>query len=147
MSIASSPSLRFREFRERAGLSHEQVAQPLGVSSSCVWDIESHEDELSSCYSPSQVQQFCCVLGIRPVELFGVEIIEAAISADALAQLIHEHCRSRNLSLEQFGNVVGWDLSACIEPPVKLIEDMSIDGLQWLCRELGVDWHRVILGL
>jgi hypothetical protein len=34
-----------------------------------------------------------------------------------------------------------------MEPPERLFEEMSIDGLQWLCRELGIDWHRVILSL
>ena len=29
----------------------------------------------------------------------------------------------------------------------RLLEDMSLDGLQWLCRELGIHWHRVILSL
>jgi hypothetical protein len=38
-------------------------------------------------------------------------------------------------------------LTACIEPPDRLLEDMTIDGLQWLCRELGIHWHRVILSL
>jgi transcriptional regulator with XRE-family HTH domain len=142
-----SPAIRFKEFRERAGLSHDEVARRFGVSSSCIWDIESIDDELSSGYSPSQLQQFCRILGIRPIEFFEVEIAEQPISATELVRLTHEECRTRGVTLEQFENVVGWRLSACIEPPEHLLQDISIDGLQWLCRELAVDWRRVILSL
>ena len=49
------------------------------------------------------------------------------------------------VTLEQFEDAVGWRLSACIEPPERLLEDMTVDGLQWLCRELHIDWRRVFL--
>jgi DNA-binding XRE family transcriptional regulator len=147
MTISASPASRFREFRERASLSHDEAARQMGISSPSVWDIESHEDELSSCYSPSEVQRFCRVLGVRPIELFGVEVAEPPISAVELVRLIREQCQSRGVTLEQFEDSVGWRLSACIEPPEHLLADISVDGLQWLCRELGVDWRRVILSL
>jgi DNA-binding XRE family transcriptional regulator len=146
MTTIKSPASRFREFRERAGLSHEEAARQMGVASPAVWDIEGFENELSSCYSPSQVQQFARVLGVRPVELFGTEVA-SPVSAIELVRLIHEQCRSRGVSLEQFEDAVGWRLSACIEPPERLFEDIGIDGLQWLCRELGIDWLRVISSL
>jgi hypothetical protein len=149
MNAPTSPATRFQECRERAGLSHDEVAKrfdPL-LSSACIWDIESHDDELSSCYSPHQVQRFSLILGVRPIDLFGGEITEPPIAAVELVQLIREQCRLRCVTLDQFEDAVGWRLSACIEPPEHLLEDISIDGLQWLCRELGVDWKRVILGL
>ena len=147
MNISTSPASRFREFRERAGLSHDEVARRLDISSPCVWDIESHDNELSSCYSPSEVQRFCQILGVRPIELFGGDLAEPPISAIELVRLIREQCQSRGVTLEQFENSVGWRLSACIEPPEHLLADITVDGLQCLCRELGVDWRRVILSL
>jgi len=147
MPAVKSPASRFREFRERAGLSHDEAAQQMGISSPSVWDIESFEDELSSCYSPSEVQHFSRVLGVHAVELFDAKILDSPISAVELVRLIHEQCRLRAVSLEQFGDIVGWRLNACIEPPERLLEDISIDGLQWLCRELAIDWHRVISSL
>ena len=71
---ATAPHLRFREARERLGLSPDEVAQRSGVSSAGVWDIEECEGDLTCCYSPRDVQQFCRVLGIRPVELFADEV-------------------------------------------------------------------------
>ena len=119
----------------------------MGISSTSDWDIETCENDLSECHSPSEVQRFCRVLGIRPRELFAVEISEPAVSAVELKDLIHEQCRARGVTLEQFEDAVGWRLSECLEPPQRLLEDMTIAGLQWLCRELGIHWHRVILSL
>ena len=139
-----APHIRFREARERRGLSPDQVAAQSGVTDAGVWDIEACEGDLTCCYSPRDVQKFCRVLGIRPVELFGGEISEPPVSADELARRIHEECRSRSITLAQFEDAVGWRLSACIEPPQRLLEDMTVDGLQWLCRELRIDWRRAL---
>jgi transcriptional regulator with XRE-family HTH domain len=147
MPAITSPASRFPEFRERAGLSHDEAAVQMGISSPSVWDVESHEDELSSCYSPSELRRFAGVLGVRPVDFFGAQTLESPVSATELVRLIYDQCRSRGASLEQFDDVVGWRLNACVEPPERLLEDISIDSLQWLCRELGIDWHRVILSL
>jgi hypothetical protein len=37
-----------------------------------VWDIEAFDDELTSCYSPTEVRKFCDVLRAKPSELFGI---------------------------------------------------------------------------
>ena len=147
MPVTTVPEVRFRMFRERASLSHDEAARRMGISSASVWDIESSEDELSTCYSPSQVRQFCRVLGIHPSELFAVETVEPPVTAVEVVRLIHAQCLARGVTLEEFEDVVGWRLSACMESPERLLEDMSIDGLQDLCRELGIHWHRVILSL
>ena len=139
-----APHLRFREARERLGLSPEEVATQSGVRDAGVWDIEECEGDLTCCYSPSDVQRFCRVLRIHPSELFGERISEPAVSPDELVRRIREECRSRGVTLEQFEDAVGWRLSACIDPPQRLLEDMTVDGLQWLCRELRIDWRRAL---
>ena|SRR5215472_14298898 len=146
MPETTSPSQRFKELREQAGLSREEAASRMGISSPSVWDIEAFADELTSCYSPSQVRRFCESMGARPLDLFGMST-EPAVSAGELADRIRAECRKRNITLEQFEDAVGWKLSECLEPPERLLEDMTLDGLQWLCRELGIDWHRVIMSL
>lgn len=144
---ATAPHRRFREARERLGLSPDELATQSGVPDAGIWDIESFEGDLTCCYSVSDVQKFCRVLGIHPVKLFSDTIPESAIAADELVRLIDAECLSRGITLEQFEDAVGWRLSACIEPPERLLEDMTVDGLQWLCRELRIDWRRVLLSL
>ena len=147
MTADASISVRFRELRERAGLSPDDAAKLMGLSAACVWDIETHPGEITSCYSPKQAGRFCKVLGVHPRELFSIEITEPPVSAEELARLIHAECRSRGITLEQFEDVVGWRLSVCMEPPERLLEGMTMDGLQGLCRELHIHWHRVMLAL
>jgi len=76
-----------------------------------------------------------------------ITIQEPAVSAAELVALIHGECRKRGVTLEQFEDVVGWRLSQCMDPPEQLFQDMTLDGLQWLCRGLGIHWHTVILSL
>jgi hypothetical protein len=113
----------------------------------CIWDIETQEDELCTSYSPADIQSFCQVLGVRPADFFLIKQTEPPITAEQLASLIREHCRSHNLSLAAFEDAVGWDLSDSLDDPEMLFEDVSTEGLQWICKELGVDWHRIIAGL
>jgi hypothetical protein len=134
-----SPRIRFREARESLGLNESELAIRSGLYNAAIWDIEAYEGDLTCCYSPNDLKKFCQVLRIHPAELFGEMISEPTVSADELVRLIHEECRLRG-----FEDVVGWRLSACIVPPEKLLEDINIDGLQWLCRELRIDWRRAL---
>ena len=93
MPVSVSSSERFRQARERAGLSVDQVAERMGIQPPCVWDIESHGEELSSVYSPAELQRFAQVLGVTPAELLGIESPGEPISAAQLVELVREHCR------------------------------------------------------
>ena len=143
MPEAGSVSERFQKLRERAGISVEEAAALMNVSP---FHVETTDDEFTCSYSPSDVRRFCQVLGASPAELFGVNITEPAVSVAELVQRIDAECRKRKLSVEQFEDIVGWRLSQCMSPPDRLFE-VTLDGLQWLCRELGIHWHRVILSL
>ncbi len=140
-----APRIRFRDARERVGLSHDQIVAQSGlpIGASAILDIEACEGDLEN-YSPADIRTLCKVLGISPAELFGESFSEPPVSTDELVKLIRQECLSRGLTLEQFEDVVGWRLSGCIEPPERLLEDISIHGLQWLCRELRIDWRRVL---
>jgi transcriptional regulator with XRE-family HTH domain len=147
MPDIDSLASRFREFREGAGLSHDEAAQKMGISPPCVWDLESYEDELLTVYSPLDVQRFARVLGVRPIDFFGEESTEPPVTVDELVRLIHEECRVRKVSLEQFEDIAGWNLRQCLEPPARLLESISVDGLQDICREIHIDWRRVMMAL
>jgi len=143
MENDASTAAKFRKFRERAGLSEQEAAREMGVSMSCLWDIESCEGDLSSCYSPEEVGSFCRVLRISANELFGLPKLPP-ISAEDLVRLIGEQCRDRGMTLKQFEDAVGWQLSEYMEAPNKLLGGISVDGLQWLCKELGIEWQRAL---
>jgi len=141
----TTPNDRFREARERLGLSLGEVSERSGVSLACLWDIETMPDELASVYSPMEIQQLCEVIHIRPIDLFADEFSEPPISAPELVELIKKECQSRHLNFEQFEDLIGWEFSSCLNTPENLLKGFSVDGLQDLCRELRVDWRRMLL--
>jgi transcriptional regulator with XRE-family HTH domain len=144
----TAPHIRFREARERRGLSPEQFAALCGLYPIDVWEIEGVENDLEWCYTLREVQKFCQILDIRPIELFGDSNTEPPVSADDLVQRIHAECRLRGVTLEQFEDAIEWgQLNTILEPPEKLLEVMDIDHLRRLCQELHIDWRRVLLSL
>jgi hypothetical protein len=123
MKAAVSTSARFRAARERAALSIAETATRAGVSEPSVWDLETHDDELMTAYSPADLQRFARALSVAPRELLGAEACDHSISAHELASAIREHCRARGISLDDFGDAAGWDVTK------------------------GLDWQRFISGL
>jgi hypothetical protein len=118
----------------------------MGISIPSLWDIEC-SDELPI-YSPTKIRRFCEVLGVPPRALFGIELLAAPITATALATLIREHCQLRGITIEQFEDSSGWHVSKSLDDPERYLHnDYSIEGIQDICRELGVDWQRFILSL
>ena len=115
----------------------------MGISTASLWDIEC-SDELTI-YSPTEIRQFCQVLGVSPRELFGIEADAPAITASDLAALIRGHCRSRDIAVQQFEDATGWYVAKSLDDPERFLhDDYSIDGIQDICRELGVDWQGFI---
>jgi len=138
---------RIKEARERAGLSIDEVAVRSGINWNSIYDLETYEGDLCAGYSPNEVQQLCQAIGIRPIDVFAEDVSAPAVSADELMRRIRDECQARRITMEQFEDIVGWSFGGCMDKPQVLLEEISIDGLQWLCRELSIDWRRVILGL
>ena len=140
-------AVRFREARERVGLSPDEAALRMGISTASLWDIECCDNELTI-YSPTEIRRFCQILSVSPRELFGIEVQAAPLSAADLATLIRKHCLSKCITIEQFEDEAGWDLVKSLDEPERFLhDDYSIDGIQDICRVLGVDWQRFILSL
>ena len=142
-----SPQERFRVARERLGLSQDELANRIGINAPSIWDVECIEGELTECYSPKEVVSYCKALEIGPAELFGKSDEPSGITEDHLLELIQMECRNRGMTLSQFGDVVGWNLEAAAETADGLLGDLSVDGLQSLCKELRIDWRRVLIAL
>jgi transcriptional regulator with XRE-family HTH domain len=147
MPSTNPRAIRFREARERAGLSPAEAATRMGISTPCVWDIETYDDELESVYSPANIQRFCLVLAISPAELFGIQVASPAITIKDLVTLIRDYCQAGGLNIEQFENAAGWHIAASLDDPECFLHDYTIDGIKHICEELKVDWQRFMLSL
>lgn len=84
---------------------------------------------------------------MAPWELVGIEDCGEPITADELASAIRENCRVRNMTLDEFGDAAGWDVSKAVNTPPLLLAEYSLDGIKEICRELGLDWRPVIRSL
>jgi transcriptional regulator with XRE-family HTH domain len=146
-----SIAARFQYFRERASLSMAEVAEKMnlgmGFTDMCVWDLEAYDNELFSVYSPLQMLRLTEILGITPRELINFENSEPPVTTTELVQLINGECVTRGISLDAFEDVVGWSLNKMMEPSELLLQDMSLEGLTDLCKELRINWVRVINGI
>jgi transcriptional regulator with XRE-family HTH domain len=147
MNSVFSTSTRFRNARERAGLSVAETAARAGVPEACVWDLESYDDELMTAYSAADLRRFAAVLSVAPRELLGTDDRGAPVSPDELALAIRAHCQARGMTSDAFGEAAGWDVSKAVNSPQMLLTDFSIDGVRDICRELGIQWQRIISGL
>ena len=147
MKETISFSSRFRGAREAAGLSVDDVAARAGISSPCVWDLETLDEELFACYSAADLRRFAAVLGVTPAQLLNVGPGDGAISADELSEMIQKHCRSRGITLAAFGDAAGWDIGDLADGPKTLMTGLSLEGVRDVCRELDTDWRRFVRGL
>ena len=83
---APTPNIRFREARERLGLTPDEVAKRIGANAPSIWDIESFADELTTCYSPKEVASFCRALEIVPADLFGAHTESSVSQVELFAE-------------------------------------------------------------
>lgn len=137
----------FREARENAGLSHRELASMLGTSAAAIWDIETFDDELFECYSPVEVRLMATALGTDAAKLLKCASSEAPITGAELVDAIYQRLSASGESIKDFENRVGWRVQELLDSPEHLLSDVTIDGLQWLCEALQLDWRRVIAGL
>ena len=144
---AFSPAKRFRDARERAGISIAEFAKRVSLSKPSVWDLETMDDELTMVYSPAELQKFASVLGVRPSELVGLMQRDDSITHIELATAIREYCRIHQMNVEQFSETVGWEIAPVMESSERFLSDFSLDGTRDLCSVLGLDWDRFISGL
>lgn len=143
----SGVNVAFREAREAAGLSQRELASMLGTSAAAIGDIESYEEELFECYSPLEVQLMASTLGTDAATLLKCSNAVDAISGEQLIGLINDRLQTSKESIEAFECRVGWRIRDLLDSPESLLSDLTIDGLQWLCDALQIDWQRVIKGL
>ena len=137
----------FRQAREASGRSHQALASLLGTSAGASGDLESDDDELFICYSPADIRLLAEAVGQAPTALLHCPCAGPAISGDELIALIRTQQPERRESLAQFEDHVGWRLRDLLGSADALLAGVTVDGLQWLCAALAVDWRRVIAGL
>jgi transcriptional regulator with XRE-family HTH domain len=128
-----------RAHRVRAGRSAQQVAADLGINDAWYQDLETYDDELASTLTLFQAKHLAELLGVRLAELL-VENEHAGRTVGLLdlPSIIRKHIAVEQLSIEEFEDLIGWELKGFLDSPVASAAEMPIAFLRDLSNHLGV---------
>lgn len=132
-----APNKIITQARERLGLSPQELGEAIGISHT--WDLEAYEDDLSLTLSLTEVSRLCEVLHLTPSELFEQLLPERTITPSDLRDFVVADCHRREWTIEKFGDEVGWEMQGLIENPAEYLSNLNADGLQDICRHLGIN--------
>ena len=132
-----APNKIITQARERLGLSPQELGEAIGISHT--WDLEAYEDDFSLTLSLTEVSRLCEVLHLTPSELFEQSPLERTITPSDLRDFVVADCHRREWTIEKFGDEVGWEMQGLIENPVEYLANLNVDGLQDICRHLGIN--------
>jgi hypothetical protein len=139
-------NVRFREAHTRSGASFDDITAGAGISDASVFDLETYPHELMI-YDASELKCFATIFQVHPRELVGTLATVEPLSVENLADAIRVYCSANQLTVDQFSDAAGWDITKAVHSPGLFLTDFSLDGIHMICHELGIDWARFIDGL
>jgi hypothetical protein len=142
----SSPSTRIREARERLGLGASEVSDPAGLNDDWYFDVEHFDHEVTGNVTLDQL-----IVVARRLRLTPLGILEGPefpppprrLSLEELAKRAEERMLAQGLSVADFSQRVGWEMAPVFADP-QHVRTYTVDALQEICREAGVDWHAAL---
>jgi len=137
----------FRAARESAGLSPRELASALGTSTAAILALESDDNELFAAYSLTEVRLIAAELGTSPAALLKCPQAEASIQLAELISLIRIQLMNNPEQFRAFESELGRRISALLESPRTLVDDLTVDALQRVCAFSEVDCCRLVVGL
>jgi hypothetical protein len=137
---------RFTRAREARGLSQAEVAERWQHPVSMYWDLEFHDSEAFDVISVRDLVILADILHVSVnYLLFGGEPPSPVVPVSyvELAGRLRDRMKADQLSLDQMGDLVNFELRQYLEEPERFGE-LPIFGLRWICKEVGVDWFATL---
>jgi transcriptional regulator with XRE-family HTH domain len=141
-----SPSENIRLARIRAGVEPDAVARAAGLNKPSYFDVEGHDDEVTGNISLRSLSAIAHALKTTPLELLaghGAVGLASPRPAAELPDLARVRLSGERLTVEEYGDRIGWDLAPVLADPEYLWE-YPFDMLHSLCEDLEVDWREWI---
>jgi len=142
----SSPAHRIREARERLGLWPGVVADAAGLNHNWYFDVEHFDHEVTGNITLDQLIIIARTLGLTPLAVLeGPEFPPPLrrVSLEALAKQAEGRMLEQGLSVADFSQRVGWEIAPVFADP-QHVRTYTVDALQQICREAGVDWREAL---
>ena len=136
---------QIRNHRVRAGKSAGEVASHLGINEAWYQDLEHHDDELASTLTLFQAQELAAMLGVSLRDLFeGEALVGESIPLFSLPSYIEARISSEGITIAQFEDEVGWELSDFLRSPLKVAAESPLMFLQAVAQRLDIPWLSLV---
>jgi hypothetical protein len=112
------------------------LAESLGVSASCIFDLEAYDSELRTVYSLSWAKEYARQLSTPLSTLLGFSEQLDRKPASQLAAEIVQHCSAAGIGLDQFSDAYGWDVHGIVREPARADELLTFDALSDVCAQM-----------
>ena len=133
---------RIRQLRERLGKSHAQVAAAIGINLPWYYDVEDHDDEVTTTLSLRQVYRLAGALGVTMRQLLatGDDFEKVSPERLTLADIAYQvQSKADVKGIVPVEDAVGWRLDHFLKDPASAWDEPA-DFLRCVCEFLGLDW-------
>jgi len=131
-----------KRLRQARGLEPEQIARDLGINTAWYYDLETGGENWPNEISLEGIRRLCRILDVSPMTLLAGRTDIVATPGE-LVETLRAHLQASGVSHEEFSEKIGWNVGPILRDPEELAT-FNGDGLQSICRELGLDWIVVL---
>jgi hypothetical protein len=121
------------------------LASALGVSKESYFDLESHRSDL---FQALPLGKVILLSRLLQIPLSTILLCETPSGSPGrlmdLAVRVTLHCSEAGLTIEQFGEQVGWDIQRFATAPATALDDWCVDTLRDVCNGVGCSWIDVL---
>ena len=136
-------SERLRWALKRAGLSESALQDSTGLTEETIDDILHDDNGFCMYISISQALNVSKMLGINPLEIVCEipcqRIQNNQISFNELMSKVREYIGQSGMSLPEFEEYAGWDISKALSDP-ELMWEYNLDALRDICTAAEINW-------
>ncbi len=126
-----------------AGVSIEDVAALLDISLPWAWDLwtDKEDDEIHT-LTMGKLQSLAAQLHVAVTALVydSPGPAQRRASLDELAMDARVFCDARKLSMDEFSDLVGWEMQVFFDRTDSAWEDWNLEWLKDVCTVLGLHW-------
>ena len=137
-------NVRLKRARELRGKSPEEIASIVGMSALNYRDLEDFPGDITTGLSLSQLAKLASALAIRTDLLFeDIPSDESNITREHLSSIIAQFLSDTGTAVTDFEDRTGFIITPALNDASEIL-NWNLDCLRCVCREIGIDWTRVL---
>ena len=133
--------------RERLNRSPHDIAEEIGVTSPCYYDLESYDDELATTLDLDQVERLCALLGCKIRSLIledePTEMGKECFNFPPIVAQIQACLTRHQILVEEFESRCGWEIRDALLDPAAA-RKWNLVCLRDVGKTLGLPWKKFL---